>query len=441
MQIQCPACKTRAQLPDRQEGAKVRCGSCGRVFVARAPGSRGSSKQDSSLRAIALVSGVVLVAGGLAYFYNRGKATSISEPQVRAEEPQQVPVAQVDPVGWDSDPVVAVRDLFAAVRASDAGRVQRLVDPAGLWVRQDGAENALAAEEGTPAEVESAAATATRSRADFEALPGVDQLLARDELVGQLLDDESERGLAAWNPVDGRVVSEQPDRALVHVRVDKLDVSDGLESRTLAFDLLADPRRAGAWRIAGWERHVTPEEQRASIARAPKEYQKVELSDGSKVFEAEPRPLEHLADTPPEMRAEIDRLYATLIDLDLTREASAARSRLIEIGRPAMPILLTGLYEIPLDTDEQGIQVNQIVMALRDITGQNFGYAPIELAGSSLGESAERRESSIKQWFAWWHRKGERFETRQPEADLLEGLIELNEREKRLLERDRRSGG
>ena len=72
---------------------------------------------------------------------------------------------------------------------------------------------------------------------------------------------------------------------------------------------------------------------------------------------------------------------------------------------------------------------------LRRITGQYFGYKPQALQGSGLGTTEERRMSSIKQWFAWWYRKGARFEKKVVE-DGLEGLIELTEKEKRWLERN-----
>ncbi len=124
-----------------------------------------------------------------------------------------------------------------------------------------------------------------------------------------------------------------------------------------------------------------------------------------------------------------------MIDLDLTKEASRAQTEMERIGRPAIPILLTGMYEIPLDTEDHSIQVNIIVQTLRSITGQYFGYKPQELVGSGLGTSKERRDSSIKQWFAWWYRKKDKF-TEKEVVDGLEGKIELTEREKRFLDRD-----
>jgi hypothetical protein len=154
------------------------------------------------------------------------------------------------------------------------------------------------------------------------------------------------------------------------------------------------------------------------------------------VFERTPEPLEHLEDTPPDVRARIDALYATMIDLDLTKEGTRAQAELIEIGRPAIPILLTGLYEIPLETEDQAKQVNLIVIGLRSITGQYMGFKPMMMEGSGVGTTEERRQSAIKQWFAWWWRKQDKF-TEKETTDGLEGLIELTEKEKRWLERNK----
>ena len=120
--------------------------------------------------------------------------------------------------------------------------------------------------------------------------------------------------------------------------------------------------------------------------------------------------------------------------MDLTREATAARNELVEIGRPAIPPLLTKLYEIPLETEEQSIQVNQVVVALREITGQEHGYRPREFLGAATGTTRERRESAIKQWFAWWWRNQKKFTSFEAE-DALEDLIELTDEEKAWLER------
>jgi hypothetical protein len=184
-----------------------------------------------------------------------------------------------------------------------------------------------------------------------------------------------------------------------------------------------------AWK---WERWLSPDELKA--AKKKKGYEVKTLSDGSVVHEREPAPLGHLEDTPEEVRKEIDALLATMLDLELTKEGARARRRLVEIGRPSIPPLLTKFFEIPADSEENRIRCNMIDQALSDITGQHFGYAPGE-AGTAAGTTEERRASSIKQWFAWWYKNEKRFTVKKVE-DGLDGLIELDAKEKAWLERN-----
>ena len=65
-----------------------------------------------------------------------------------------------------------------------------------------------------------------------------------------------------------------------------------------------------------------------------------------------------------------------------------------------------------------------------------MGFKPMMMEGSGVGTTEERRQSAIKQWFAWWWRKQDKF-TEKETTDGLEGLIELTEKEKRWLERNK----
>lgn len=423
MLIECPACGARAKLPESKEGAKVRCGACDRVYVARAPGARNvRSGSRQGLMVGLLAGGLVLVV--LAYWvYNRGETAVAAPPPVTEEVAESAPAPDTE--GWNSPPVRAVRDFYDVVRAYDAGQLAQLLAPDEVWAQTTNASLT----EGQP-RVEAL---------DFAGLNELERDQALDAVVQDLLEPDGGEDFARWKPVDGQVVDGDETHATVHLEVDLDDSAAPFESKTMAFRL---ELRSGEWKVAGWARYVSPEEAlRARAARA-KSYEKVELADGSVVFEAEPKPLGHLEDTPLELRERIDELYEKLIDLDLTTEATRAREELVEIGKPAIPVLLTGLYEIQLEDPDDAIRANNVVIALRDITGEYHGYEPMELAGSTTGTTRERRESSIKQWFAWWYRKGSRFEAApEPEADPLEGLIELDEREKAQLERDRRPGG
>ena len=261
-------------------------------------------------------------------------------------------------------------------------------------------------------------------------LPRADRDAVLDAAAEELMRGAAKELVADWKPYDGEVVLDEGDEVTVHLAVVPRDESLGSVKRTVEWRLARD---GGRWKAWSWSRIITEGELRPE-RRGLRGVEKVTLSDGSVVIEREPEPLGHLPTTDAELAARIDRLYRTMIDLDLTREGAAARRELVAIGKPAVPILLTGIYEIPLETRQQTIQVNMIVDALRSITGQSFGWEPMVSEGSGVGTTEERRNSAIRQWFAWWYKKGNRFEVAEKE-DALEELMELTDEERRWNER------
>lgn len=123
-----------------------------------------------------------------------------------------------------------------------------------------------------------------------------------------------------------------------------------------------------------------------------------------KVLEAEIVPLPHLADTPEELRQEIDRLIPELVRMDIPpRERSKARTRLREIGKPAVPRLLTRFNDIGANTPDGVAQLTQIDALLRDMSGHAFGFSPAQnTVLSSAQENEAARQSALKQWYGWW---------------------------------------
>jgi predicted Zn finger-like uncharacterized protein len=419
MLIQCPACHARAQLPESKEGAKVRCGECGRVYVAVPAGARGRRRASRSGAGILLgVGSAVLGALGLLALRNRdGDA-----PAQTAAEQTPEPARRVESTGFTAPVVQAAAHVHRAAFNARPDGLTFLLDPARIWAAE---QAALAPEDAPPAP------------ADYASLPAAEREAFVRGIAEGLIQGEDKELVADWEPFDGLVVSKTDVEATVRVAVSAR--AQPTEKRWVEWKLaLVD----GRWKAWAWKRWLTPEEELAAQKRAPPSSQgvtRVTLSDGSRVVEREPEPLEHLETTSPELRARIDRLYATLIDLSLTSEASQAARELERIGKPAVPILLTGLYEIPLDTVEQGIQVNLIDQVLRGISGRSFGYTPQEIVASGKNANNEHRRSAVKQWFAWWYGNQNTFEAeraKQREAAVgPDGKLQLTEREKRLLER------
>lgn len=415
MLIKCPRCQARATLPDSKQGAKVKCGECGRIFVALPPGTKGSFSGSNTGLWIGVA---VALAAALGFLI----LNSQDDPPAQAKTTAPVRAGSdqpyVDELSWNGPIVKAARAMHDAVQRKDLERVKKMLAAERIWAREN------AAEDGT-----------LPDPAGYFALGRLDQIALVDRVALDLVEGEGHELVGAWDPYDGVVVEALDETAVARLSVTPFGDSGSAEKRTVQWKLARTG--AGSWKAWSWERWVSPEEA-ARIARAnrAKNVEKVTLSDGSVVYERKPEPLAHLSTTPPELAAEIDRLYARMIDLDLTTEARDARTALEGIGRPAIPILLTGLYETPLDSEENAIKANIIDQTLRTITGQDFGYKPQVMQGSGAGTTEERRQSAIKQWFAWWYLNEKRFTGKAEETDGLEGLIDLTQKEKDWLERN-----
>ena len=412
MLIQCPSCQARAKLSDDHEGAKVRCAECGRVFLARPLGAKGTVASGSSTGVMIGIGAGVVVLLFVLFLMSRSKdepaAAQAAAPAPVAPPPEKVTLE----TGWKNEHVQAMVKLHTAAFAGDRETVKTLLHGARIWAREH----------------TSAEGVLDPTVPPFDGLPPHERVAALERWAEELCAGSAKELVADWQPFDGELVEE--DDLGAFVRINAKPRAGGVESRWIEWHLAVDGNRLKAWK---WERWLSPDEVKAQ--KKKKGYEVKTLSDGSVVHEREPAPLGHLEDTPEALRQEIDALLVTMLDLELTKEGSRARRRLVEIGRPAIPALLTKLYEIPVDTQENRIRCNMVDQALSDITGQNFGYAPGE-AGTASGTTEERRTSSIKQWFAWWFKNEKRF-TEKATEDGLEGLIELDAKQKAWLERNK----
>ena len=120
-----------------------------------------------------------------------------------------------------------------------------------------------------------------------------------------------------------------------------------------------------------------------------------------------PQPLDHLADTPADVRRAIDNTLELLGDPELPgSELSQARLKLEAIGIPALPRLLTKFYTIKGKNLDERIALRQIVAVLRSITGMSFGYNPGAASDSTFGSTDDMREKALGGWFGWYSKFG-----------------------------------
>lgn len=429
MLIECPSCHTRAKLPDSKEGAKVRCPNCSFVYVARPGGARGGGPRTSNTATPIMIGAGFVVLVVLLMFLMKGERTETAS--VVVEPPPEAPPPRRDSTGWGSAPVMLVRQIHDDAFGLKEFQLGRHIDVPRAWAVSQ-ARHATDAE-GEPEGADlSAAAPDPRA---FQDLDPHERSLFQADILSTLQAAGNDNLVAAWRPVEGSVIVETDDHAVVRVQVAPRDAAMGVALRWVEWRLV---RSGDNWKAYAWERWLSPEEQRAErVARSPRA-QRQELSDGSIVYEAEPRPIPYPDDVPQELRTRIEGLIDRLIDLE-RRDQPQVRGELVDLGKIAIPPLLTRMYQLiekGLTTDEDAMRVAQVDRTLFDITGFVTTWKPHE----ALGASKERQESGLRQWFSWYDRKFRRFEVAGEGPDLLEDLLApKSEAEAREQERYRRA--
>jgi hypothetical protein len=408
MLIECTFCHAQAKIPESKEGAKVKCGQCGKIYVARDPNQKGRKKTNP---APYVIGGATLV-GIVAVFLIVNSRDD--KPVTKATAAPTVEEKPVDRTGWDSEFVRYVRDVYEAAFAGNAEKLKGQIHLPKIAARL----------RETPEQA---------SLPEFAAMTPLEQDDLAKSVLEQFLQGEGDAGIAKWKPFDGQVEVEGDEEVTLRVDVRGRSGDAMAENRTMEWKLAKDARD-GKWKVWSWERWLSPDEKRAQGSARTKGITRVTFADGGLLYQAEPKPIPHYDDTPPEQRKRIDELVTKLIDFKLKpRENDAAGRELVAIGKPSIPALLTKMYEIKIVDDETRGKAGKVFFTFRDVTGYDPGFS---VTGSD-SDSDAKREAAIKACFAWFQRKGDRFEEKKVGADLLEGMIQPTERDKREMEKDR----
>ncbi|MDP6739315.1 MAG: zinc-ribbon domain-containing protein [Planctomycetota bacterium] len=404
MIIECTSCGARAKLPDSKEGAKVRCGECSHIYVARPPGARRSSKaQKDDPTKYFIIGGAVVVFGLVMLIVNRGKG---DPPPVVEAAPPVVEEDTGPSTGWDSPHVLFARQMHDLAFSKNTSKLFVVLDFAKLRDHEI-ASAATATPEGEQ----------PVTLAGYTSLDGAAQTAYRNTTVDGLTSAEGEMPVSLWKPYDGDVVAETEKSAIVRLHVQSRSGDPDLSDRWMEWEFVrGTDMRWKAWR---WERWISPEEEKRERTRRTKKTVRKTLSDGSEVIEGVVREeIAYHAETTPEQITEIEGLIGQLINMEARpKEITAARGRLEEIGKHAVPGLLKRMGGIPLESEENAIQLNLIHMLLSDITQ----YQTTFVVHVAMGGTQERIDSGIKQWFGWYDRKWKRFwreaDSREEEID------------------------
>ncbi|HIF40794.1 MAG TPA: hypothetical protein EYQ74_06830 [Planctomycetes bacterium] len=392
MIIECTSCGARAKLPDSKEGAKVRCGECSHIYVAHPPGARrGSKARKEDPTKYFIGGGAALVFGLVMMIATRGGDDP--PPVIEAAAPV-VEENAAPSTGWDSPHVVFARQVHDLAFSRNTSKLYNLLDFAKIRDHEVASEASAGAGEEQPAAL-----------ASWAGLDAGAQTSYRNTTVDGLTSTEGEMAVSLWKPYDGDVIAETENSAIVRLHVQPRSGDPDLADRWMEWEVArgTDMR----WRAWRWERWISPEEMERERTKRIKKTVRKTLSDGSEVIEGVVREeIAYHAETTPEQITEIESLINQLINTEARpKEITTARSRLEEIGKHAVPGLLKRMGGIPLESDENAIQLNLVHMLLTDITG----YQTTFVVHVAMGGTQERIDSGIKQWFGWYDRKWKRY--------------------------------
>lgn len=115
-------------------------------------------------------------------------------------------------------------------------------------------------------------------------------------------------------------------------------------------------------------------------------------------------------DAPPGAVQEAKNHIQVLVNPDATRAARNALEELTILGKPAIPVLLNALVGKDLTKPDDVYHCHQVVQALRDITGQRFGFEPQTGEMILTAASAGDQKGALRKWFGWWRGNRKTFE-------------------------------
>ena len=388
--IYCPQCAAHYRIPEESVDSKVTCRECTRTFFAKTTVGQRTRPPDNSKTYIGLgVTALVIIAGLVA----------ISWP---------------DPEPRRSKPLIRGTNALSELDLKQEKRRGQAIQWAGFMGDSD--------------------MIGIRSMTDVKALAG--QLGVQPDLTGDAFDsaflehakrDDCTRLLFEMKCTGAEVSRQATENdggpATLYMIAKPGDPT---------YDKVAGARIEIQWRLAeggqmivnGYQLTVPPviRGRRPGSGNRIKPSEDVEapetreISLGGetiKVYESPPAPLGHLKGTTPEQQARIDELVAQLIHSAdpespgyLFSRATNALDKLVVLQedgkerKPAIPRLLNALHDFYPDVMANNDKIRQVTRALLRLTGMQFAY---DFRGDQPAKKPAR-ESSIRQWFAWWWR-------------------------------------
>jgi hypothetical protein len=189
----------------------------------------------------------------------------------------------------------------------------------------------------------------------------------------------------------------------------------GLDAEGIALTMEQQGANTENWKVTKFENRYyaasnkTPEStfvaigENRALAAAPIKHE----SSFRVAPEADPAPQDWLPETTEEQKKTIGDLMTQLMDESHPARTTAASQELINIGKPAIPALLTQLAKYDVRMEDGNRQANVIDRTLAAMTQLEMGYDAVGLAGAAGAlPPALARVRAVRRWFGWWGESG-----------------------------------
>jgi hypothetical protein len=380
--IYCPQCGAHFRLPAEQLDSKVQCTECTRTFFAKTAAGKRAHKPDNTRVYVGLGIFAVVAIVGLVMLNQSPKPVPKPAPVVTG--PSQLDIDREQRRGqvrrWAEK--VSQGDLIGVRQTSDMGALQAAL---GVSAELIGDER------------DQAIMAAMRTHDATRLLHEMDGKNASVDVPSEFAQTPTGKATLYLTTLPGDDTFDAKAGAQV-----ELDFrAEGSELRVTGFKLTMRPvRRKPRPEDAG--KYFKPSTE---IARPEDK----ELQVGGqivKVRESQPVALAHEAGTTPEQQQKIDALVADLLRSADPEAPGALFGRtcneLEKIGKPAIARLLNAMHDLYPDVNGNNQKLSQLDRCLLQLTGMQFAY-DVRGTGDAAKDKAAR-ESTVRQWFAWWWR-------------------------------------
>ena len=118
--------------------------------------------------------------------------------------------------------------------------------------------------------------------------------------------------------------------------------------------------------------------------------------------------LKHMDDTAADLRQEIDKLCAVIVDFNAGSDGMDAQARLVEIGKPAVPRVILA-YSKAGDLSSREGMINACVVdeTLLKICGNHARTDPLKPFGQPTASVIQK---TALYWCAWWFSAGHKMD-------------------------------